>query len=59
MPDFTLVAFGTVREVYIVRAASEEEAREMFELSALDRPVVSEVLDTQLETITERVVGEQ
>lgn len=43
---YRIEARGEVREVYIVEAASEQEARDRFEAGDIPTPVVSEAATT-------------
>lgn len=53
MPVFTIVASGDAREVYVVTAASEDEARRMFEQGEITEPVSTEVSDAEIVFIKE------
>lgn len=50
MTTYRIEARGEVREVYLVDAASEQEARDLFEAGDVPDPVVSEA-STTLESI--------
>lgn len=49
---YTILATGEAREVYVVEAESEDEARDMFEQGLVTDPVSVEVLAPEIESIT-------
>lgn len=55
MPEkkpYEVVVTGTSREVYRVLAGSIDEVREMYEMSALGHPFVTEIFDDEITEIS-------
>ena len=51
MSVYTITAIGSAREVYVVVANSEDEAREKFANGDAGEPVLSEVEGCEIDTI--------
>jgi hypothetical protein len=53
MALFRLIAEGEAREVYVVEAASEDDARRIFEAGEAAAPEVSEVIGAEVVDVEE------